>query len=410
MRGKNHCLTYPCPKTGPHPLTKEVLLSCFKKHSFHKHVTVVTEFHKCEDGTPDLTRPHHHVGWTTNVSLDWRTLDEVTFEGCRPNIAHRRDNKKKFSKVSWLKYITKDLGTNATMVEDNFNTLEYLAASSKKTATVTAYVADLLFEDPTVTNWDLVQDPTLRSMVLRHKPQIDSYREFIRTERIVRAELQRFSDSFIDGLGETDLADVCLWWNYRMVEGEYSKDCAMLYMWAEKRSVQKSTLLKVMTFLANGDETTTYDFHDKGWQEKSNNKMRLLSVDALQTGKQISFSLLEKVGDNSAVTLKQRNKSGTCSFRGPVILTSNKHPFELKPLGCNSWDPKVLDERMWIVNFDDEPAAVVVDELCRIHGIDPKRWMDTSAPPKRRTKKRHLPPNYESNVFEPLPKRARIFM
>lgn len=414
---KTAALTYPCPAGNiagvecQHPLTAESLLAHLQKVPYYKVSVVATEHHKKDDGTPDLTRPHYHVWIEFTRKVDWRSLGNLTFAGCRPNVTKRKDGKAKYAKVDFLQYITKELEGDGGLLEDGIDVATYLETTKRKKASKVAYVANAIFDDPSVSTWDLCQDPQLRSIVLQHKPKIEAFREFVRVNGHKHAVLHRFSDEFINRMdheGKPDHADFCQWWNFNMVEKEYAKDCAILYMWADAKSRQKSTLLKVMTHLANGDDRIQFDFHDKGWQEKCDTNMRLLSIDALQSGKQISFSLLEKLGDNSTVTLKKRNTKDSNTYRGPTVITSNVHPHDLKPSDSHTWDCSVLDERMWILNFDDHSAAELVDELCRIHGLDPKRWMDSKKAPKRRaSRKRHLPPGFAHNAYEPLQKRNR---
>lgn len=422
------CLTYPCPDieekdeddeklvaptTVLHPIGSAQKLQTFLKTlQKYKVSAIATEYHKKADGTPDLRRPHFHVWLEFTSRVNWRTLNKLTFEGCRPNVAKRKDGKERYAKQDFLEYISKELEGEGQMLEDGINVEAYLELAKTKKPSKLAYVANAIYDDPNMTLQDLCRDPKLRSIVMQHMPKIKAFKEFVRVNGHEHTKLKRFSDEFINRMeaeGKQDHADFAQWWNFRMVEGDYSKDCAMLYMWAAAKSVQKTTLLKVVTHLANGDERIQFDFHDKGWQEKCDMNMRILAIDALQSGKQISFSLLEKLGDNSTVTLKKRNTKDSNTFRGPTIITSNVHPHELKPSDSHTWDCTVLDARMWIVNFDDHSAAGLVNELCRLHGLDPNRWMDSQNAPKRRaSRKRHLPPGFASHVYEPLAKRNRI--
>lgn len=418
---KSAALTYPCPAGNiagqecQHPLTAESLLAHLQKVPYYKVSVVATEHHKKDDGTPDLTRPHYHVWIEFTKMVNWRNLGKLTFAGCRPNVTKRKDGKKKYAKQDFLQYITKELEGDGGLLEDGIDVATYLETTKRKKASKVAYVANAIFEKPQTTTWDLCQDPELRSIVMQHKPKIEAFREFVRINGHRHAVLNRFSDEFINRMeheGKDDHADFCTWWNFNMVEKSYAKEMRILYMWADAKSVQKSTLLKVVTHLANGDDKIQFDFHDKGWQEKCDANMRILAIDALQCGKQISFSLLEKLGDNSTVTLKKRNCKDGNTFKGPAIITSNVHPHALKTPDMHTWDTSVLDERMWVINFDEHPAAELVDELCRLHGLEPKRWMDSRKAPKQRARgrKRHLPPGFEHNGTQPLPKRNRLFL
>lgn len=369
FQNKKGYLTYSCPKNGIQPLTKGEIHKYFtEKYGANLSVLVISE------ETHKNKTVHFHVFVEFYIRV--RETNPFVIMGIHPNNRARTDGKTEYSKHDWLEYLTKE---DSDRLEHGIDVELFLAITKKKGASKIALVANQIYDDK-ITSKELRADPKLRSIMLMHGPKIEQFRVEVEMDLQQMVVLKRYSDDFInkmlDQFGPSH-ANFCQWWNFRLVEGHFQKCHAIAYLHAKKRGVQKSTLLKIVCLLANGNTSIQWDWHDKGWQEKCTKNMRVLGMDALQTGKQISLSLLEKLGDNSQITCKQRNCKGGNQFKGPVIITSNVTIEELKPEDSMTWNSDILIDRCLYMNFDKYPAGALCDELCRLHALDPKMFMDS---------------------------------
>lgn len=389
-QAKSFALTYAPPVGFATALiSREIIMAVLKTRGRWKGGMVAKEDYSISEKRK--TRESHYHAWAEYWDKVSAKGDWFDVAGVHPHHGKRNDGKTRFSKMDYAKkYCLKE---DQTPLLDGscIGIREYTVATIAKKASRQYLIANLIADKQT-TNKELNANRDYRPILMTLGPKIDQYREECRLQTQEHIRIWPFSEGFIQGILKShgaDHANFCQWWNYRMFAKKFQKQNSICYMHSEQKSIGKSTLLKTVSEIGNGSSDVQWDFHDKGWQERLDRNIRVLPIDALQTGKQISLSLLEKIGDNSSVTFKQRNTKRRNTFRGACIITSNVSIEQLKPPEMATWDTSVLLERCLVLNFDEMDVFPIIDELCRIHKLDPSKFRDDT--PMKVYKRRQNP-------------------
>lgn len=167
-----------------------------------------------------------------------------------------------------------------------------------------------------------------------------------------------------------------LYWINLAATGKLTKDIKHLYIWCHSKSVQKSTLLRVVKKVFN---LTIFEYcqSDKGWQDEFDESMKILFCDALQTSS-LPFKMVELLGDGGSYKFPRRNGGGVL-WKGPMFITSNKHFYHLgyttragQPYDMSVWDVRTLAIRI------QRPLGKLAKYIAEFYGIDYSEFYDPS--------------------------------
>lgn len=378
LKAKSFCLTYACPKNlDEHPLTREIIAQHFSTVYPEFFIVVVAE----ESHKSGKKHYHAYIQIPSN-GQPFRSTNPRVFDiaGIHCNIAKRKDGNTKYQKSDFLSYIMKE---DEEPVEINIDVKHFLAQTAKKQESKVAIVARDIYHNGLDLK-KLSESDVARSIVLMHKQKLiafdDCCKEIKRQESLI--EMKRLE---INPGWPPVLQRIAKWYNYRLVDGKFMKCISGLWLYSKKKNRMKSTLLHVLTHLANGSKNDLWTVSgDKGWQEKFRTYWRLLPVDAL-SGPYISFAQLEMLGSGCAIIIPQRNmRGGHNRYQGPVMITSNS-PIgtiygELKRDETPRYDTEVLTARFLQIGLGDIYCKPLIDALIELHDLDPEEFFKKEEP------------------------------
>ena len=369
INAKSFYLTYACPKDKlVMPLTRESILYFFHT-SFPGFdiVVIVRETH-------ENFSYHFHV-FIQNTSpsvagLKSKNCRIFDIDGIHPNFGKRKDGNKKYSKHDFLEYCMKEDTDHIAM---GIDVALYLEEFKKKQSTKLSIIARDIYHN----GLDLAKmcAGEHASVVLMHE---DKLKKFAAT--CERVKYEPMKPKFIPKRAYMKwhpvLIQIAKWWNYRIVQGKWKKKYHCLYLWSIFFSLGKSTLIRLMCIIMNGSNYM-WAFNDKGWQEGFRNRHRVIGVDAL-SGPYFPFTTWEAIGSNFEHVIKQRQEKFDNIFKGPLLFTSNdsiENNYKT-PEGKRAYNVGALLARTFQLNIQNVPLFPLVNYLAKLHGIDPKIYME----------------------------------
>jgi len=158
------------------------------------------------------------------------------------------------------------------------------------------------------------------------------------------------------------------WINYRLIDRQFNKLLAGLYLWSYGFSVGKTMLCNVLSKVFT---IYWWVFEDSEWQQdwKNNHRYDCIVYNALNTTL-LRFRQIESHGDRKEIPVTKRNQKFCDHIAAdtPFITTSNKPPeklgYEYKECNTEVWKARQLT-----VCCDDCPLFPLIDLIIELWNI-----------------------------------------